>query len=65
MMMMMMMLIMLINEVQEVIGPPAVSVTTADVFATIQAKVIYFYFPVQFVMIIIFMNDIEHLLYHH
>ena len=38
--MMMMLLIMLMDEVQEVIGPPAVSVTTADVFATIQAKVI-------------------------
>ena len=29
---------------QEVIGPPAVSVTTADVFATIEAKVDLFIF---------------------
>ena len=40
------MMLMLMDEIQEVIGPPAVSVTTADVFATIEAKVNLFILPI-------------------
>ena len=39
-------MMILMDEVQEVIGPPAVSVTTADVFSTIKAKVNLFILPV-------------------